>query len=546
MLRKLNVRNFALIRNADLEFKEGYSVITGETGSGKSILLGALQLILGERADYSVIRDTTSKTIVEATFDLCRTDLITFFKDHDLDFADETIIRREINAQGKSRAFINDTPVQLSLLKSLTERLIHIHSQHHTLDLKSRDFQLSLLDVLADAIELRKECEQAFFKWTSKRKELLKAQDEIMLARREHEFNSFLLEELDALKLDEFDFQRIETDVNRGQQAGEIVRSFGQLVDLISGDDGVSSQLARLMKMNTYGDQDLEALIERLQTVRVELNDISDTAADCMESVSLSPEEMAEKSTLLSQFNSLLMKHGCQFQEQLIAFRNDLQDKVTKVESGDEQIAQLETDTQEAEQYYFEKADALSSQRQKHANEISNQIIQLLQKVKLETANFAFDLQLGSPSISGIDEVAVLFSANKGMALQPLEKVASGGELSRLMLVIHYLLSGKKQLPTVIFDEIDTGVSGEVAQRIGELLKMMGDQMQLIAITHLPQVAAKGGHHYQVSKFEDTIGETITQIVELNNDEKVMEVARLMSGTSVNTAAIENAKNLMN
>lgn len=546
MLRKLTVRNFALIRNADLDFKSGYSVITGETGSGKSILLGALKLILGERADYSVIRDQSAKTIVEATFDLKGLHVINFFQENDLDFSEEVMIRREINAQGKSRAFVNDTPVQLNVLKLLTERLIHIHSQHHTIDLKNREFQLFLLDALVDATALREACQRAFFDLKLSQRELQTLEDRIALSRREYDFHLFQLDELKQLRLDVLDFEGIEEEVNRGAKAEDIARNYSAVSDAIQGESGVSSSLSRLIKLNSYNDLKFMELIDRIQQVKVELDDIADTAAGLMDSIAVSPEEMQVKTELFNQYNGLLMKHNCVNQDMLLKMQHALEEKVEHVESGDEQIQALNEKVRGCEEEFFTLAHELGARRRSGAEPVAQEIVTLLHRLKLDAALFSFSIEKAALGPFGLDEVKMLFSANKGMEPLPMEKVASGGELSRLMLVIQYLLSGKKKLPTVIFDEIDTGVSGEVAQRIGELLQLMGNSMQLVAITHLPQVAAKGGHHYQVSKTEDDKNETITHILELKGEDKIIEIARLMSGSEVNQAAIENAKNLMN
>jgi DNA repair protein RecN (Recombination protein N) len=547
MLQRLNVQNFALIENAELFFDGGYSVITGETGSGKSILLGALRLILGERADYNVIRNKELKTVVEAQFQLGEAQIKPFFEQHDLDFSVETIIRREINAQGKSRAFINDTPVQLVVLKELTEKLIHIHSQHHTLDLKDRGFQLALVDALSSSDALRKDCAQAFKIWKDARKQLDEYSTNLALAQREMEFNQFLLDELTALNLTQINYHELEEEVRRGEQAEDIIRSFSAITSLVHSEDGLTAQLHRIAKLNHYGDQELQHLLERLNSIRIELDDIGATAEDAVDLVSISPEELVTKTLQLDGFNSALRKHQVQDQEQLIAVFETLNKKVQAVETGTDEIQQLEAKVVQLERNYQAIATQLSEQRRAYASEIEQNIGSWLHKLKLEDAKVSLVFsKLEEATRFGWDECIIHFSANKGMAPQPVDKVASGGELSRLMLVIQYLLSGKKTLPTVIFDEIDTGVSGEVAQRIGELLQLMGESMQLMAITHLPQVAGKGAHHFKVLKRENQLGETITEIRGLNHEQRVEEIARLMSGAEINDSALETARNLMN
>jgi DNA repair protein RecN (Recombination protein N) len=547
MLQRLNVQNFALIENAELFFDGGYSVITGETGSGKSILLGALRLILGERADYNVIRNKEMKTVVEAQFQLGGVLIQTFFEQHDLDFSAETIIRREINAQGKSRAFINDTPVQLVVLKELTKKLIHIHSQHHTLDLKDRGFQLELVDALSDSDALRKDCSLVFRRLKDARKQLDDCRAHLAFAQREMEFNQFLLDELNALNLAQINYHEMEEEVQRGEQAEDIIRGFSTISSLIHSEDGLIAQLHRVVKLNNCGDQQLMHLVERLNSIRIDLDDIGATAEDAADLVSISPEDLAAKTVQLDAFNSALRKHQVQDQAQLIAVFEALNTKVQAVETVNDEIQQLVIQVAHLDLEYQAIATDLSNQRRKHAAQIEQNIGNWLHKLKLEDAKITLNFsKLEEPTRVGWDECIIHFSANKGMAPQPVDKVASGGELSRLMLVIQYLLSGKKTLPTVIFDEIDTGVSGEVAQRIGELLKLMGESMQLMAITHLPQVAGKGAHHFKVLKQENQLGETITEIQGLNHEQRVKEIARLMSGAEINDSALETARNLMN
>ncbi len=546
MLKRLAVQNFALIENVELTFDKGFTVLTGETGSGKSILLGALRLILGERADYAVIRDAEKKTVVETTFLVNGLDLADFFEANDLDYADETIIRREIHAQGKSRSFINDTPVQLSVLKELTAQLIHIHSQHHTLNLKDKSFQLALLDTLIDADSLRRKVGEIYSEWKQKEKVLQFYKEEIARALWEKDFNQFQLNELRQLELHVNDFVKLEEEVNRGEQSEEIKMSYGKLFATLQEEGGIIDQLTGLAKLPTFGDTTLDELVNRLASVRIELQDISSVAEDGMEVETSSPEELQRKSDLLDAYNSALRKHGLFLQEELIQLQEKLEDSVSNVENADAEVAQREKEVKALEKSFLELARELSKYREEKTAALEAEICSYLTEVKLADAIIRFDLFDAPASKTGTDGIAILFSANKGMAPQPIEKSASGGELSRLMLVLQHLLSKKQQLPTVIFDEIDTGVSGEVAQRIGALLQNMGKNMQLLAITHLPQVAGKGKDHLKVIKRSTDNGKTITELIYLSGEERVEEVARLMSGSQINDAALENAKNLMN
>jgi DNA repair protein RecN (Recombination protein N) len=545
MLKRLSVQNFALIENVELTFDNGFTVLTGETGSGKSILLGALRLILGERADYGVIRDADKKTIVEATFSLAALKLNDFFEVNDLDYLDDTIIRREIHAQGKSRAFINDTPVQLNVLKELTTLLIHIHSQHHTLNLKDKSFQLTLLDTLINTSTLRKEVGEIYKEWRLEEKLLTAYKEEIAQALRENDFNNFQLEELKRLQLDLNDFTQIEEEVNRGEQAEEIKLTYGRIFSSIQEDNGLLDILLPLSKLNTFNDSRLEELLNRLNSVKIELQDIASLAESGLEGLDISQEELQRQIDLLDAFNSAVRKHAALSQQDLMDLQQTLSESVAHVENADEALTQRAKKVNALRLQFEQKAKELSDLRRKSAHAVENTIREYLTQLKLNDAVISFKLDHSSPSESGIDAIALLFSANKGIAPQPIEKIASGGELSRLMLILQHLMSSKQQLPTVVFDEIDTGVSGEVAQRIGDLLKSMGENMQLMAITHLPQVAGKGMYHIKVIKRNTAEGKTITELTQLKGEERVEEVARLMSGAEINTAALENARNLM-
>jgi DNA repair protein RecN (Recombination protein N) len=545
MLQRLSIQNFALIENVELTFDNGFTVLTGETGSGKSILLGALRLILGERADYGVIRDPEKKTVVEATFSIEKLNMKSFFDANDLDYSVDTIIRREIHAQGKSRAFINDTPVHLTILKEFTTHLIHIHSQHHTLNLKDKSFQLTLLDTMIDANDLRNTVADLYKKWKSEEKNLIAFREEIAQALRENDFNSFQLEELNRLNLSSNDFIKIEEDVNRGEQSEEIKLSFGRICSMIHDENGLLDQLVPLSKMNTFGDAKLEELAGRLSSVKIELQDIASSAEDGLESLEISPEELQRQIDLLDAYNSVVRKHAVLSQAELIQLQEKLSLSVAHVENADEELAKKSKEVKELQNQFEKNAQELSALRKSRAGSVESTIGEYLTQLKLNDAVVKFHIEQSTVSETGIDAMALLFSANKGMAPQSIEKIASGGELSRLMLILQHLMSSKQQLPTVIFDEIDTGVSGEVAQRIGDLLKSMGENMQLLAITHLPQVAGKGSQHIKVLKRNTTEGKTVTELTKLQGEKRVEEVARLMSGAEINAAALENARNLM-
>lgn len=546
MLNRLSVKNFALIENAQLDLKSGFTVITGETGSGKSILLGALKLILGERADYSVIRDEEKKTIVEAVFNIDAKLYTDFFKLNDLDLESETIIRREIHAKGKSRAFINDTPVQLNVLKELTQGLIHIHSQHHTLALKDAVFQRSILDVIAENSAALKSLKSIYGSARTLKREIKRLEESKSKLELEYEFNSFQLEELSKLNLNELDYDSIEKEVERGEQFEEIKSAYQLFSHLINDDEeGVLNALNKLTKNANVNDPKVQELISRIQSVKLELSDVVANAEDDLSEMTLEPEELNSYINKLDAYNSAMRKHNLNSQAEVVELFNSLSREVEDSGHIEERIEEMNAELLEVNKKAMTYAEKLSSARKKVAKKLEKEVAELLNQLKLEGATIRFDFETVELGESGIDNISLYFAPNKGMTPQVIEKSASGGELSRLMLVIQYLLSQKQQLPTVIFDEIDTGVSGEVAQKIGEHLKKMGETMQLMAITHLPQVASKGTDHILVQK-KDENGRTKTYLSRLDNEQRIEEIAKLMSGSKVNEAALMNAKNLMN
>lgn len=547
MLKKLTVQNFALIENAQLDFEQGFTVITGETGSGKSILLGALSLILGERANYAVIRNQEKKTIVEAVFEVSNYGLAPFFEENDLDFYEESIIRREISANGKSRAFVNDSPVQLSVLKQLSEQLIYINSQHNTLALRESAFQLDLLDTLAGTLKKREEFKKDFLAWKKEQKALNAKKEELAQRLQNVDFVRFQLEELEALDLENADFENYQAELNRAENAGDLGASFSGIEEQLAGENGVLENLRglhRKISMMNLNDTALDALLERLKTAEIELDDIAQEASDELSKVEVDPQLIEELTVKVNAFNTQLKKHNAVDQEALLSVKNQLLSQDTDVVALQEDIVALENSIANQEAKLHQEAKVLSDARTKKSKGIAKEIVSLLNEVKLPDSKLVFELNDGSLTETGSDKLVIKFTPNKGMDPQAIERAASGGELSRLFLCIQSLLSKKKSLPTLIFDEIDTGVSGEVADRIGLLLKSMGESMQLFAITHLPQVASKGEHHIKVAK-ENRKNETFTVLDVLNTEERVVEVAKLMSGAEVNEAALANAQKLM-
>lgn len=552
MLSSIVVQNFALIDRLSLNFNEGFTVITGETGSGKSILLGALNLILGERADYSVIRDKTQKTIVEANFDVQNYNLKDFFEENELDFQTEAIVRREISAQGKSRAFINDTPVSLTILKDFSERMINIHSQHQTMELRDSHFQLDLLDTLADTMLLRNEYASLFNQWKKKTKEvsnLIELRSKLLL---DADYNAFQAKELDELNLEKEDYSKIENELNQLENSEEIQQSFGYIIEVLSQEGTTGNVLDTFISLKAKLDKvanlhpELTTLSERIKSVYIEIKDIGEEAIAGLDTISADPNRLLVLNSKLDKFNQALRKHNVNSQSELLQIFEDLSLSQTNIEEIDLQIIELEKLGEVLQKQVLEKATELELKRQKSIQPIENEVVVLLDELKLPDSKFVINLSTqDNLNVKGRNEVHILFTANKGMEPKSIEKSASGGELSRLMLALQYLLSKKKQLPTIIFDEIDTGVSGEVAQRIGNLLAKMGAKIQLLAITHLPQVAGKGQFHWKVQK-SHTDEKTLTQVLYLDEKQRVEEIARLMSGDNINNAALENAKALMN
>lgn len=547
MLTHLSIRNFALIDRADIDFQKGFLVITGETGSGKSILLGALNLILGERADYSVIRDENSKTVVEATFDLHKR-FESWFTNNELDWDENTIIRREILAHGKSRSFINDSPVQLSVLKELTEQLIYIHSQHQTLAIKKSDFQFDLIDAFGDNLSRVADFKASFLLLSKQQRALNALKERHLNEQKEVAFIEFQLEELQQVELNKHDFYSYEQELDKANKLDELQAAFTTVTTVINGDAGVASKLSslksQLEKWQTL-DPSFSELFLRVQSTLIELRDIADESDKQLSNLEVEPERIELLQFHLNGYYQLLKKHQLTNQDELIKLENVLSNKVFSSSNTAEEIEQLSDEIVQLSNQVTEQAAAMNAVRFATTAKISSALEDILQHLKLADARVSFELQqLPQLDINGGLSIACLFSANKGIEQKPIEKVASGGELSRLMLAIQSIISKKKALPTLILDEIDTGVSGEVALRIGQLLQQMGAQMQLLAITHLPQVAALGSVHYEVKKSVEN-NSTNTAINLLNADERIDALAKLLSGEQITTVSRENAKALL-
>lgn len=548
MLTHLSIRNFALIDRADIDFQNGFLVITGETGSGKSILLGALNLILGERADYSVIRDEQSKTVVEATFQLQKR-FESWFINNELDWDENTIIRREILAHGKSRSFINDSPVQLSVLKELTEQLIYIHSQHQTLAIKKSDFQFDLIDAFGDNLSRVASYRSLFNDWTKKQRLLDSLKQRHVNEQKESAFIQFQLEELSQLELGKHDFLAYEHELDKSTKLDELRAAYSTISAVINNESGVMSQLtslkSQLGKWLTL-DKSFAEFHDRIQSTIIELVDIAEESEKQLNDLEIDPKRIEQLQFHLNAYYSQLKKHQLTTQEELIQLERSFADTVFSSSNTAIEIEELTNEIKKITVEITKQAAEMNAVRTETTSKLSTALEAILQQLKLVDAQVSFELQtLSQLDSNGGMTITCLFSANKGIEQKPIEKVASGGELSRLMLAIQSIISQKKELPTLILDEIDTGVSGEVALRIGQLLQQMGTQMQLVAITHLPQVAALGTFHFEVKKSVAN-NSTNTSINLLSHGERIEALAKLLSGENITDVSRENAKALMN
>ncbi len=547
MLRSLSVRNFALIEQVTIDFENGLHVITGETGSGKSILLGALNLILGDRADYSVIRDPEQKTVVEAVFSL-QQDNKCWFDKNDVDFEHETIIRREIAAQGKSRAFINDTPVQLTQLKDFVERLIYIHSQHETLEIRKPSFQFELIDAFSGNSKLAEQVALNHSLLLKLNAEKQRIEQAGINAEKEKDYLQFQLNELELLNLDSIQYAELESHFEKISQVEELKTCYNAISNLLEGEQSPVDSLRTLKTLVDkwkQTDENLSELSKRIQSTILELQDVSKDAEKFMQQLEANPEEIHRLSLQLDEYNRVLNKHQLHTQDELIFLQQSLRQSLESIQLSDERLESLKLEIDQLEKRSFQDAEILYQSRLEVIPALEKQLLKIMHELKMEQAQLHIKLEKHAKlDINGGMTIDIPFSANKGLDLKPTDKIASGGELSRLMLAIQLILSDKKSLPTLIFDEIDTGVSGEVALRIGSLLKEMGKHLQIIAITHLPQVAAFGGLHLEVSKSHSG-SQTTTQIKRLNYNQRIEALAKLISGEQFTESAKISAKELL-
>jgi DNA repair protein RecN (Recombination protein N) len=546
MLKLLRIDNFVLIDRVELVLDKGFTVITGETGSGKSILLAAINLLLGERADFSVIGKKSTKSFVEASFNM-EDRFIDFFTANDLDQQLDILIRREIVKDGKSRAFINDTPVQLSKLKELTSLLLSVNSQFNTFDLRSSSYQMELYDDMADTTFMRMKFTHDFLAWKANCQVIRKLEEKRNLENSQKDYTQFLLDELSQLDLKNTDFSIYESALSRIENADSIREVALQMTHL-SEDNGPYSSLSTLLskiEKISLSDAKMTQFAAQLKAVLIELKEMMNEAEELVNDIEIDPEAHRIMLAKIDEFNRQLNKHRFTHQSQLVDLENNLKDTTQESEQLDTELEQLMIENEKVHKKLVGLSQLLHENRIKAAKGIENSIKDCLQELKLSDTEINFQLSVSELKENGASDLSILFSANKGMVMTPIEKAASGGEMSRVMLALQKIISDKRKLPTVLFDEIDTGVSGEVAQKIGLLLRAMGENMQLIAISHLPQVAAKANNHFKVEKDSDGTS-TKTYVKRLENEEVAIEIARLMSGEVITSEAILTAKNLMN
>jgi len=550
LLTHLSINNYALINELTIDFFSGLSIITGETGAGKSILLGALGLVLGNRADLSSLKDTSKKCVVEAKLSIANYDLENVFEELELDYDDFTIIRREILPSGKSRAFVNDTPVNLSALNDLKSLLIDVHSQHQTMQLSDADFQFSVIDALAKNGSIIATYKQGLQSLSKLKKELEKLEKNQQEAIKQYEYNLFLFNELEKAKLQIDEQQELEEKLDKLNNIEEIKLNLSEALAIsVNEEIGIQSLLLilenRLSKIAPFS-KEYQELSARITSIKIELDDIVVELEDANEHVEFDPIEAIQINDRLQLIYNLQKKHAVNSNPELLIVLEGLSEKVSQVENADENIKQKKKEIETVALELDVIASKISDARKKIIPNLQNELQVLLSDLGMVNARFSIKITPTKNYFSnGKDDLEFLFSANKGGNFGELKKVASGGELSRIMLSIKKILSENTQLPTIIFDEIDTGVSGEVSNKIAAIMQQMSKNMQVITITHLPQIAAKGSHHYKVFK-EEINGETTTQLKKLTTEERVAEIAEMLSGKALSESAIIHAKELLN
>jgi len=550
MLKQLYIKNFTLIDELNIQMHPGFSVITGETGAGKSIILGAIGLLLGNRADSKSIKAGKDRCVIEAHFDLSKYDMQQFFTDNDIDEdLSDTIIRRELTAAGKSRAFINDTPVSLTKMRELGEQLVDIHSQHQNLLLQKEDFQLNVVDIIAQDEKQRKNYEAAYNQYKQANQKLNALKAEIEKNRENEDFLRFQFKELDEAQLQNGEQEELEQEYEMLSHSEDIKTALYQADNHLSGDDGniierlkqTSEQLANIK--DVYPE--VTELLERIDSSYIELKDIAQEVNGLTDHVEFDPARLETINERLDKLNSLQQKFHVRDLGELIETYHQLKEQLSHIDHSDEDVEALEQEVTQLLEKAQKQAKELTAIRTKAAKKVEEEMKQRLIPLGIPNVRFSISLTEKPLSHDGGDKVSFLFSANKSTPLQPVTQVASGGEIARVMLSLKAMISGAVKLPTIIFDEIDTGVSGKIAEKMAQIMVEMGNhERQVLSITHLPQIAAMGSHHYKVSK-EETDKGTISRMTELSQQERVQEIAQMLSGSDVSEAALANAKELL-
>lgn len=550
MLKQLYIKNFTLIDELNIQMYPGFSVITGETGAGKSIILGAIGLLLGNRADSKSIKAGRDRCVIEAHFDLSKYDMQQFFTDNDIDEdLSDTIIRRELTAAGKSRAFINDTPVSLTKMRELGEQLVDIHSQHQNLLLQKEDFQLNVVDIIAQDEKQRKNYEAAYNQYKQANQKLNALKAEIEKNRENEDFLRFQFKELDEAQLQNGEQEELEQEYEMLSHSEDIKTALYQADNHLSGDDGniierlklTSEQLANIK--DVYPE--VTELLERIDSSYIELKDIAQEVNGLTDHVEFDPARLETINERLDKLNSLQQKFHVRDLGELIETYHQLKEQLSHIDHSDEDVEALEQEVTQLLEKAQKQAKELTAIRTKAAKKVEEEMKQRLIPLGIPNVRFSISLTEKPLSHDGGDKVSFLFSANKSTPLQPVTQVASGGEIARVMLSLKAMISGAVKLPTIIFDEIDTGVSGKIAEKMAQIMVEMGNhERQVLSITHLPQIAAMGSHHYKVSK-EETDKGTISRMTELSQQERVQEIAQMLSGSDVSEAALANAKELL-
>jgi len=549
MLKQLKIENFALIDKLEINFEEGLCTITGETGAGKSILLGALSLLLGNRADTSVLKNKETGCVVEGTFSIQSYNLQLFFEKNDLDYEESTTIRRQIANNGKSRAFINEIPVNLKLLKEFSLHLIDIHSQHENLNLSDSIFQTKVLDSIAGNNKLLNECATSFKEFTTAREHYDQLVESSQRLKEEQDYIRFQVDQLKSANLKKGELQEMEIEIKQLTHAEEIKMGLSATDNALNNDTTSAVSLLTeaentLTKIANYNPS-IEKLAERLASSLIEIKDITQEVSQLFDKQELDPERIKQVQERLDLLYSLLQKHHCQTEGELIEVFQAFNTKLESIDNYEEELHKSKQVLENKKQRYAEAAEKIHVSRETVIPMLESTTIDLLTKLGIPRAQFSVEIDLSNtPSPTGSDKVNFLFSANTAMPLQEVGKVASGGELSRLMLAIKAQMATAAELPTIVFDEIDTGISGEVAHKMGEIIEEMAQAMQVINITHLPQIASKGIHHWVVYKQNDAT-RSITQIKKISGEERIVEIAKMLSGQQLTEASMQNARELL-